>query len=74
MHDPKLALADKLTSQDGANSIAKQGQAHTDTQGCAACNDVLAESVFGTFDYILRRFGGISVEAASAVAQAVRSK
>jgi len=60
MHDPKLALADKLTSQDGANSIGKQAQAHADTQGCSASNDALAESVFGTFDHmpILRYLDG----------------
>lgn len=74
MHDPKLALADKLTSMDGANAIGNQVQGHAETQGCHASNDSLAESVFGTFDYILRRFGGISQEAASGVAQAVRSK
>lgn len=74
MHDPRLALADKLTSQDGANSIGKQAMGHADTIGCHASNDSLAESVFGTFDYVLRRFGGISQEAASGVAQAVRSK
>jgi hypothetical protein len=74
MHDPKLALADKLTSQDGANSIGKQAQGHADTIGCNASNDSLAEAVFGTFDYVLRRFSGISQEAASAIAQAVRSK
>lgn len=34
----------------------------------------LAESVFGTFDMVLRRFQGVSMEAASGVAQAVRSK
>lgn len=58
MHDKKLALADKLTSQDGVNSIGNQAQGHADTQGCHASNDALAESVFGTFDMILRRFPG----------------
>lgn len=74
MHDPKLALADKLTSQSGANCFGNQAQGHLNTMGCHASNDSLSESVFGTFDYILRRFGGISQEAASGVAQAVRSK
>lgn len=41
--------------------------------GCHATNDSLAESVFGTYDKILRRCPGISMEAASGVAQAVRS-
>ena len=74
LHDPKLALANKLTSQDGANSFAKSSQAHTDTIGLDATNDRLAESVFGIYDYYLRRCPGISMEAASAVAQAMRAK
>eukprot|EP00966_Prymnesium_polylepis_P113401 2622040-Prymnesium_polylepis.1 len=60
MHDPKLALADKLTSQDGANSIGKQAQAHADTQGCSASNDALAESavrskILAFGDSVMRR-------------------
>ena len=74
LHDPKLALADKLASQDGANSFAKSATAHADTIGLDATNDRLAESVFGTYDYVLRRNPGISMEAASAVAQAIRAK
>lgn len=74
MHCPKLALRDKLSSTDGVNAFQNQTQGHSDTIGCHASNDHLAESVFGTFDYVLRRFGGITQEAASAVSQAVRSK
>ena len=74
LHDPKLALANKLTSQDGANSWGKSLEAHTDTIGLDATNDRLAESVFGVYDYILRRCPGISMEAASAVAMAMRAK
>jgi hypothetical protein len=74
LHDPKLALADKLTSQEGAKSFSKSARAHTDTIGLDATNDRLAESVFGVYDYVLRRCPGISMEAASAVAQAIRSK
>lgn len=73
MHDPRLALCDKLTSQHGVNAADDNSQAHTDTLGCHATNDVLAESVFGTFDMILRRCPGISQEAASGLSQAVRS-
>lgn len=60
--------------QDGANSIDNTHEAHKDTIGCHSTNDSLAESVFGTYDMMLRRFPGISMEAASGVAQAVRSK
>lgn len=100
MHDPKVALRNKLSSCDGENAIGKQvrccyipvhdttymycwmrcfyyrlqAQGHNDTIGLASTNDTLAESVFGTYDMILRRCPGISMEAASAVAQAVRSK
>lgn len=74
MRDPKLAIRDKLTSEGGKNAIGNAMQQHHDTIGCHATNDILAESVFGTYDMILRRFGGISMEAASGVAQAVRSQ
>lgn len=73
LHDPKLALRDKLTSQNGASSYGNSSQAHADLHGVHATNDALAESVFGTYDMILRRCPGISMEAASGVAQAVRS-
>lgn len=73
MYDPKLALRDKLSSQNGANSVGVSQQAHENMMGVHATNDVLAESVFGTYDMILRRCPGISLEAASAVAQSVRS-
>lgn len=73
MYDPKLALRDKLTSVEGENSYENSEQAHLDLIGCHATNDALAESVFGTYDMILRRCPGISMEAASGVAQSVRS-
>lgn len=74
LHDPKLALRDKLTSVSGDNCVGNSEAAHADTIGVHATNDALAEGVFGTYDMILRRFQGISMEAASAVAQAVRSQ
>lgn len=73
MHDPRLALCGQLSSTDGEYSFGKSEQAHQDLLGCHATNDNLAESVFGTYDMILRRCPGISMEAASGVAQAVRS-
>lgn len=48
LHDPKLALRDKLTSKDGVNSVGNSEEAHRDLIGCHATNDALAESVFGT--------------------------
>lgn len=58
----------------GKFAIGNSQNAHQDMVGMHAMNDELAESVFGTYDMILRRCPGISMEAASAVAQSVRSK
>lgn len=74
MHDPRLALCDQLTSKEGIHSIGRSADAHADLVGCHATNDSLSEGTFGTFDMILRRCSGVSQEAASAVAQACRSK
>lgn len=73
MHEKKLAICDKLTSMEGASSVAMSSEAHADTIGVHATNDALAESVFGTYDMLLHRCPGISMEAASGVAQALRS-
>lgn len=73
MHDPKLALADKLTSQDGANAIGKMTAVIADTVHMHATNDELCESVYGAFKYCRRKFTGISVRRASGLAQAMRS-
>ena len=74
LRDPKLALANKLTSLDGSMSFTNSVQAHADTIGLDASNDRLAESFFGMYDYVLRRCPGISMEAASAVAMAMLAK
>lgn len=55
MHDLRLALRDKLSSQNEKNSYGNSQLAHSDLIGCHATNDALAESVFGTYDMILRR-------------------
>ena len=68
LHDPKLALADKLTSQDGCNSLGLNAEAHEATRGAHVSNCTV-ESNFGCYDYVLRVFRSISVDAASAVAQ-----
>ena len=74
MRDPKISLAKWLTSQDGAHAIGKSQLARADTLGLDATNDRLAESCFGNWDYVLRRCPGITMEAASAIAQAIRAK
>lgn len=45
MYDKKLAIADKLTSQDGENSFGRQGAADKDLTGCNATNDATAEHI-----------------------------
>ena len=49
-------------------------QGHADTLGCEASNDKFAESVFGTFDRMLKRSEGLSREAASGLAHAMHHK
>jgi len=71
LHDPKLALADKLSSQDGCNSLGKNAEAHEATKGAHVSNCTV-ESNFGCYDYVLRCFRSISVDAAAAVAQQMR--
>lgn len=74
MYDPKLAIADKLSSQGGANSVAQQQKAHKDTRGVNATNDQTAESVYGAWKLERRRNAGISVRRSSGLAQARISK
>ena len=66
MLDPKLALKQNLEVADVL--------ARADTISLDATNDRLAESIFGCWDYILRRNPGITMEAASALVQAMRNK
>lgn len=74
MYDRKLAIADKLSSQDGPNSYAKQAEAHAALRGCNSTNDATAESVFGAWKHERRRNPGISVRRSSGLAQARISK
>ena len=74
MRDKKRAIAHHLSSQDGDQAYNKNAQAHADCAGLDATNDRLAEGVFGIYDSVLRRFPGISMEAASAITQAVHAK
>lgn len=47
MHDPKLALADKLTSTGGTNAYSNNADAHSRTVGIHATNDSV-ENTFAT--------------------------
>lgn len=69
MHDSKLAIADKLTSQGGVNSMGKQGAADAALRGVNGTNDATAESVYGAWKFERRRNPGISVRRSSGLAQ-----
>ena len=72
MHDSKRAIADKLTSQDGINTPAKQQKMHKATVGAHVANDRV-ESIFGSYDYVGHIFRGTSVENLSGLAQQMRN-
>ena len=74
LHDRRTVLPQYLESQDGDLVLSKQAQAHADTMGCELSNDKFSESVFGTFDRMLKRNEGASREAAAALAHAMRHK
>ena len=71
MRDPRIAIADWLTSQDGSKSIGKNAAAHAATVGAHVTN-CRVESNFGGFDNVLRTFEGICIENASGIAQQMR--
>ena len=64
LHDPKLALADKLASQSGVNSIVGNEDAHRATLGVYDTTDRV-ETNFAGIDSNMHTFRGISVEAAA---------
>lgn len=68
--DPKLALKHHLPDANGRVDVL----ARADIIGLDATNDRLCESIFGMWDHVLRRNPGISLEAASALVQAMKSK
>eukprot|EP00966_Prymnesium_polylepis_P046634 1080997-Prymnesium_polylepis.1 len=71
MRDPKLAVSDWLTSQDGKYAIGANAEMHEATIGAHTTTDRV-ESNFGCYDYVLRRWVGISPENASGIAQQMR--
>ena len=60
MHDKKIALADKLESQQGPNSYASNHNGHERTKGAHVNNDAV-ENKFATADYVMRTFRYMSV-------------
>eukprot|EP00966_Prymnesium_polylepis_P134523 3109074-Prymnesium_polylepis.2 len=71
MRDPKITIADWLTSQDGSKSLGKNAAAHTATVGAHPNNDRV-ETNFGGFDHVLRTFESICIDNASGIAQQMR--
>ena len=71
MRDPRIAISDWLTSQDGSKSFGKNALAHLATLGAHTTN-CRVESNFGGFDNVLRTFESICIENASGIAQQMR--
>ena len=72
MRDTRRAIADKLTSQDGANAMGKCAKVHAATVGAHVTNDTV-EGNFGCYDYVMRIFRGTTVEALSGITQQMRN-
>ena len=68
LHDKKIALADKLTSQGGVNALGKRQEAAERTHGIDGTND-RSENKFAIADYVMRTYRGISVFNASGIVQ-----
>ena len=68
MHDKRLALANKLTSQDGDYAMSKNADGHRRTMGCNTTNDSV-ENKFATGDFVMRTFRKISVANASGIVE-----
>ena len=73
MRDGRRAIADKLTSQDGANSVGNLGAAHEKTKGDHQMNDHV-ESNFGCYDNVAHMFRYATVENLSGIAQQMRNQ
>ena len=73
MHDTKRAIADKLSSQGGANAEpAKRQKVHAATVGAHVTN-ARCESNFGSYDYVGHVFRGTSVESLSGLTLQMRN-
>ena len=68
MHDPRRALADKLTSQNGINAFARNQDAHKRTHGIDGSND-RTESKFAVADVHMRRSRHISIHNVAGIIQ-----
>ena len=72
MYDPKVALADKLESQNGVNCFSKNQDAHEKTIGCDGTNDDV-ENKFAIGDWVFRCAGAqLEPPAAASTASSLR--
>jgi superoxide dismutase len=72
MRDPRRAIADKLTSQDGVNAVGVSEAVHEATKGAHTMNDHV-ESNFGGFDNVCRMFRYATVAHIGGIAQQMRN-
>ena len=68
LHDKRLALANKLSSQEGDYAFGANADGHRRTMGCNTTNDAV-ENKFATGDFVMRTFRGISVLNASGIVE-----
>ena len=73
MRDPRRAIADKLSSQDGANAVGRLADVHEHTKDTHQMNDHV-ESNFGCYDLVAHMFRYTTVENLSGIAQQMRNK
>ena len=72
MRDPRRAIADKLTSQEGINSVGNLSAAAEHTKGAHQMNDHV-ESNFGCYDNVAHLFRYATVENLSGMSQQMRN-
>ena len=72
MHDTRRAIAEKLTSQDGACAPAKRQRMHEATIG-AHVNNSRCESIFGSYDYVGHIFRKAAASVLGGLAQQMRN-
>jgi hypothetical protein len=68
LHDKRLALADKLSSQGGINAFSANADAHKRTQGCHGDNNMV-ENKFAIADRYMRTYRNIGVINVSGIVQ-----
>lgn len=68
LHDKKIALADKLVSQDGVNSFGRNQDGHERTKKAHVSNDSV-ENKFATGDYFMRTYRHASIHNVSGLVQ-----